>query len=418
MGLTLRKRHTAACRKKNGLAQYQDYRRCQCPFWAIGTLRHDGFIRTSTKESKLDLADLTRRTWEDAGTTAVKRPNLELEQGAAPTTLEEAESQFESAYITAKQLKGSTARKYRTMLKYLRTFARDKGYRFVKEFGVAELQAFQVSWKMGPRAAAKRLEQVRTFFQFCVDREYISINHATKMHAPTPPVTQKEPFSDEEMDRILTTARHYPTRRSDFVGPRAYALTLLLRYSGMRISDALAFSPEKLQGNSAFLYMKKTGDPVYVWLPDFVVSALKSLALVQGKYFWTTRGTDDPENVRKSWTRQFSLIFASAGRFTSKPHIHRFRHTFACALLRKGVQVDDVATLLGHSDPRVTLRHYARWVKGRQERLDNILKDAWAPESLHVNAFIGGSNGEEATLAASSPPSTGKIASPAKLSKS
>jgi integrase len=148
------------------------------------------------------------------------------------------------------------------------------------------------------------------------------------------------------------------------------------------------------------------------------VDALKSLTLFQGKYFWTTRGTDDSENVRKSWTRQFSLIFASAGRFTSKPHIHRFRHTFACALLRKGVPIDDVATLLGHSDPRVTLRHYARWVKGRQERLDKILKDAWAPESLRVNALIGGSNSDKAAVAALPQLSTGKIASSAKHTKS
>lgn len=78
-----------------------------------------------------------------------------------------------------------------------------------------------------------------------------------KLHSPTPTVTQKEPFSDEEMDRILVAARQYPARRGDFVGPRACSLTLLLRYSGLRISDALSFSPEKLDGNRAFLYMKK-----------------------------------------------------------------------------------------------------------------------------------------------------------------
>ena len=125
-------------------------------------------------------------------------------------------------------------------------------------------------------------------------------------------------------------------------------------------------------------------------LPDFVADALKALTLVQGKYFWTTRGTEDPENVRKSWTSQFDIIFRHAGPFTSHQIIHRFRHTFARSLLQKGVQVDDVATLLGHSDPRITLRHYARWVKGRQDRLDNILREAWEPASTEFKVIEGG----------------------------
>lgn len=337
----------------------------------------------------MDLAERVKRMWEEEGTTSVSAP-APPEPEATPTTIAEAESEFLKHYVEAKQLKESTARKYRTVLKQLNAYAEEHGYRYVKEFGLAELQGFQASWKVGARTAAKHLEHVHTFFQFCLDLEYITNNYSAKLHSPTPTVTQKEPFSDDEMGRILVTARNYPTRRGDFVGPRAYALALLMRYSGLRISDALAFSPEKLNGNKAFLYMKKTGDPVSVWLPDFVVEALKGLALVQGKYFWTTRGTEDPENVRKSWTRQFSLIFKSAGPFTSKPHIHRFRHTFAVALLQKGVSVDDVATLLGHSDPKITLRHYARWVKGRQDRLDNILKEAWEPESKEFRVFQGG----------------------------
>jgi hypothetical protein len=39
--------------------------------------------------------------------------------------------------------------------------------------------------------------------------------------------------------------------------------------------------------------------------------------------------------------------------------------------------VDDVATLLGHANPSITLKHYSRWVKARQDRLDNIVKEAW-----------------------------------------
>jgi site-specific recombinase XerD len=378
MPLTLKKRHTTACRKNNGVTEYGVYRRCACPIHAIGTLRLDGFIRASTGEIKWDLAELVKRQWELAGTTKVALEKLE--DGPAPTTLAEAITNFNIGYVVAKRLKDGTARKYRTMLKQLTTFAEDKGYRFVKEFGLAELQQFQASWKMGARAAGKKLEHTKTFFEFCVDRGFIPANPARKMHSPIAVDVQKEPFSPEEMDRILLAARQYPSRRGATEGPKAHALVLLLRYSGLGISDALSFSPQKLDGNRAFLYRKKTGQPVHVWLPDFVVNAVKALPLVQSKYFWSTRGTDSLENVRKDWTKKLGRVFAAAGPFTSRPHAHRFRHTFAVELLLRGVAVDDVAILLGHSSPSVTLRHYSRWIEARQTRLDNVLQDAWATD--------------------------------------
>src|SRR5271168_5123103 len=50
----------------------------------------------------------------------------------------------------------------------------------------------------------------------------------------------------------------------------------LLRYSGMRISDAVALSADRLQGSKLFLYTQKTGVPVYTVLPDFLVKTLEA----------------------------------------------------------------------------------------------------------------------------------------------
>ncbi len=181
MALTLRKRHTAACRRKNGLAEY--YRRSACPFWAVGGLRVDGFIRASTKESKLELAELTKRQWEAAGTTTVVLEPAPAPVEATPVSIEHADAEFETAYIRAKHVKDATARKYRTMLKQLKEFAAERGVRFVKEIGLAELQAFQASWNMGALAAGKRVEHVRTFWEFCCEREFIATNPAKKLRS-------------------------------------------------------------------------------------------------------------------------------------------------------------------------------------------------------------------------------------------
>ena len=51
--------------------------------------------------------------------------------------------------------------------------------------------------------------------------------------------------------------------------------------------------------------------------------------------------------------------------------------TFAVSLLLKGTPIEDVAILLGHSDPKVTWKHYAPFVKERQDRLEERVRATW-----------------------------------------
>jgi len=63
----------------------------------------------------------------------------------------------------------------------------------------------------------------------------------------------------------------------------------------------------------------------------------------------------------------------------SKGHMvsHRLRATFAVDLLTKGVPLEHVSKLLGHKSVTTAERHYAKWVKGRQDRLDALVSATW-----------------------------------------
>ena len=91
-----------------------------------------------------------------------------------------------------------------------------------------------------------------------------------------------------------------------------------------------------------------------------------------------------------------------AGLLIKKPdgtpkrcHPHMFRDTFAVELLLSGVPIDQVSLLLGHSSVKVTEKHYAPFVKARQEQLENSVKLSWqahsewlnqsAPTAVHIN---------------------------------
>jgi integrase len=79
----------------------------------------------------------------------------------------------------------------------------------------------------------------------------------------------------------------------------------------------------------------------------------------------------------KSWDRVFQKVFATATPTITGGHPHRFRDTFAVSLLLKGVSIEIVSKLLGHSSIKVTERHYAPWVKARQELLEAEVRRIW-----------------------------------------
>lgn len=46
-------------------------------------------------------------------------------------------------------------------------------------------------------------------------------------------------------------------------------------------------------------------------------------------------------------------------------------------LLEKGVSIETVSVLLGHSNIGITLKHYRPWVKSLQEKLEREVASAW-----------------------------------------
>jgi site-specific recombinase XerD len=69
-------------------------------------------------------------------------------------------------------------------------------------------------------------------------------------------------------------------------------------------------------------------------------------------------------------------IFKLAGPWEESAHPHRFRATFARILPQNGVEIQDVAELIGDT-PAIVAKHYAKWVTVRQDRLRRILQEAF-----------------------------------------
>lgn len=71
---------------------------------------------------------------------------------------------------------------------------------------------------------------------------------------------------------------------------------LVLRYSGLRIGDALMLASDRIDGDKLSLYTQKRGQHVYVSLPAYLVERLKYICLR------ARTGTIPPGRVRFEWT--------------------------------------------------------------------------------------------------------------------
>ena len=197
------------------------------------------------------------------------------------------------------------------------------------------------------------------------------------------------PFAQEEVIRILAACDRYLDSRGRTGQPNAKrlrGLVLLLRYAGLRIGDATSCPVDRLQGDKLFLYTHKTGTPVYLKLPAFVVEVLRSIPRTS-EHYWFWSGAGKIDNNTETWRRRLNRLFELAG--AKGGHPHRFRDTFSVELLLAGVPIEQVAVLLGHSSVRITEQHYSPWVRARQERLDADLERAWAKDPIAFSQTKG-----------------------------
>ena len=313
------------------------------------------------------------REWEVSGE--------QTGQENRPITIKQAKDDF-LADAQARNLEDRTIYKYRLLFRHLETFADREGIRFLKELDVAILRKFRASWKDSSLTALKKLERLRSFLRYVQENGWVENNPAKKINNARVATRPTLPYSHDEMIHILSAT----AKNIEEVQPHAKenawrlrALVLLLRYAGLRISNAVGCSLERLASGKLRLYKQKTGTHVHCPLLDFVVQELEATPkLSEGYWFWT--GNGKLQTAVADWQGRLKDIFPKAE--IENGHAHRFRDTFATELLLAGVPLERVSVLLGHHSIKITERHYSPWIRERQEQAEANVRRTWAHDPV------------------------------------
>lgn len=351
--LSVYRRHQPPCRYTS-----RRFRNCKCPIWVQGTLAGD-YVRRSLDLRAWEAAVDLVRDWESAGQIGERRIEV--------PTIAEAVERF-LADAKARHLKEPSLKKYRVLLeKKLVPFCEARGWRQMRHLTLNALRDFRESWTVAPITHQKNLEFLKAFLRFAEHSAWLSENPGRALKPPKVTPEPTLPLSRAEVQRLLDACSRYNGNAA-----RLRAMVLLLRYSGLRISDAVALTRDRIVDGRVFLYTQKTGTPVYVPVPKRVT---QSLAALPGEKYLFWSGNGKLKSALEDWRRTFMSLGKLAG--VKDVHFHRLRDTFAVELLLAGVPIEQVSILLGHSSLKVTEKHYAPWVKARQKQLEAAVKKAW-----------------------------------------
>jgi integrase/recombinase XerD len=364
--LAIYRRHASDCKFYGRARRDTRSQRCQCAIWVQGSLGGE-YLRRSLDLVSWQAAQDRVRGWEASGEVGIIRADI-------PGIVDAIDRFFEDA--TARGLAEATIGKLNVLLrKQLPPWCRSRGFLSLKQLTVDELTQFRATWADSPISKYKKQERLKSFFRFCVAREWVRTNPVEGLKRVKVPPSPTLPFDEDQVAAVLDACDRYPINGiyGEQNRRRLTALTLLMRYSGLRIGDAVTCARDRLVGSRLFLYQAKTGTPVYCPVPPVVVTSLNELQGLNPKYFFWT-GNGKRKSAVADAQRSFRKLFELAG---VEGHPHMFRDTFAVELLKRGVSLETVSMLLGHASIKVTEKHYKPWVKTLQDKLEADAMKGW-----------------------------------------
>lgn len=362
--VTIYVRHSKSC--KYGGDEFA--KRCNCRKW----LRW-------TQDGKRHRVMGNTRSWAEA--EQAKRDKEDQLTGR-PTFVSQNDTKTVSSAVIefieekrVSKLSVDVLAKYERELERLTEFCERQGVYVVQAITRKLATGYASTWNAqypSTQTQAMVRTRCRGFLKFCFEQEWLS------RIPPFPPIKVDEaptlPLDDLEYARLLEAAKHLKAPP-----PPAHirALVQLMRWTGLSIRDSLTLSTRKIKADGeryrVVTKRTKTGTDVSVILPPEISKEI--LGIAGTKYiFW-----DGKSDIVKSWTKYVMAPLFKAAKIERGGNMisHRLRDTFAVDLLSKGFSVEDLSKLLGHSSVKVTERHYAPWVKARQDRLDILVEATW-----------------------------------------
>ena len=212
---------------------------------------------------------------------------------------------------------------------------------------------------------------LKVFFNWCIDNDYILKNPCTKISIKG---NKNDIINNQRKDVEILTEKEIKTIKEHVKGSDFELIFLLDLATGLRQGELLALDWEHINLKEKTLKIEKSVKEVYVYdnentkhietifqtpktlnsfrtvpIPNALIDILKSKHKKSGLLF--SDKDNEPlkgKNVSTQWAKILKECKIPHRKF------HSIRHTYASMLLKKGVDIESVAELMGHSAISIT----------------------------------------------------------------
>ena len=263
----------------------------------------------------------------------LKAGDFDIKDEAETMTLGEAAVRFEQY----ERSKGVKNRSMETMLQALNMLKKLNNKKISEITNKEISETFLESGKdLSPVTYRNRKTVLSTFFNYLVDILEVLKHNPIRKSIPTRKIPKKKRdfWTPDQIDRIIANATN----------PKIRLLWSFMAFAGLRVSEAKAMRPEAIQ--DGYIHVRGKGDK------DAKIPICPRLQREIDRFDGAWEFSFAEETLRKTAAR------AIPAGFPGKAHAHRFRHSFGSNLIRAGVNIKIVQTLMRHESITLTLDTY------------------------------------------------------------
>lgn len=274
--------------------------------------------------------------------------------------LDDNRKDFIQSFIFAKKSEGRAKRTITYYTQVLRTFERNMKDKVddLRFASTEDIRYFLYNYQEIRKCSALNIDNMRriisSFYIWLENENYILKSPMKRICKLKIPTTLKSVYTDEEVVRL---------RESFLSDKRNLAIFDLLCSSGLRVGELVALNKKDidLEGQSAIVYGKGSKERQIYFDVKTKISLQKYMNQrkdANEALFVTDRTyTNDDVHHRISISLVEKLIRQTGKQNKINAYPHKFRRTMATKAIDKGMPIEQVQVLLGHTKIDTTLKY-------------------------------------------------------------
>ncbi len=207
-----------------------------------------------------------------------------------------------------------------------------------------------------PRSANRKLSSLRSFFRFLMRQGEVKSNPVARILPPKSAKRLPSFVGEKEMISLLEVERY----SDDFAGIRNHLIMLLFYSTGIRLSELVGLTTDRIDFSSSSLKVKGKGNKERIIpLHPELEKVIKEYLIIREEVlvnkfdktlFLTEKGKPTyPKLIYRIVKQNLDQVTTLEKK---SPHV--LRHTFATHLLNHGAELNALKDLLGHANLSAT----------------------------------------------------------------